>query len=309
MTGGTGGIGLVAANEFLQTGADLIVGARDPSAVPMDLAHKATVATLDLERLTSVRSFAASVVEWLGTAEIDALVLNAGTQVSDITRRTADGFETTFAVNHLAHYFLLRLLMPRLASGATVVITTSNLHDPKTNSVAPPEHADALRLAVGKIRVDSSKRDRMEALRAYAASKLCNLLTARALSESPLALEKRLQVIAFNPGFTPGTGLMRGQPYVVRLVSRVVMSVTHMFRRMNTLQGGGSLLANLTLGRLTPPAHHLYASQVEGQLTWPLPSDLACDDAVMMQLWRDSEALVNQVVPGCIATRRHSQLT
>ena len=45
----------------------------------------------------------------------------------------------TFGVNHLAHDLLLRLLLPKLAYGATVVITTSDTHDPKTNPLAPKQ--------------------------------------------------------------------------------------------------------------------------------------------------------------------------
>jgi NAD(P)-dependent dehydrogenase (short-subunit alcohol dehydrogenase family) len=47
-------------------------------------------------------------------ADIDALVLNAGAQFPNLDQRTEDGSETTFAVNHLAHYLLLRFLLPKL---------------------------------------------------------------------------------------------------------------------------------------------------------------------------------------------------
>jgi hypothetical protein len=50
--------------------------------------------------------------------------------------------------NHLAHYLLLRLLLPRLAQGATVVLTTSCTHDPAEKTIiATPLHADARFLA------------------------------------------------------------------------------------------------------------------------------------------------------------------
>jgi NAD(P)-dependent dehydrogenase (short-subunit alcohol dehydrogenase family) len=62
-----------------------------------------------------VRSFAKAVDERLGASPIDALVLNAG-RSGDAAGRTVDGFETTFAVNHLAHYLLLRPLVPRANS-------------------------------------------------------------------------------------------------------------------------------------------------------------------------------------------------
>ncbi|WP_165848553.1 hypothetical protein [Mesorhizobium delmotii] len=62
--------------------------------------------------------------------------------------RSADGYEITFATNHLGHYLLLRLLMPRLADDANVIITTSGTHDPADQtSFPPPRHADGWLLA------------------------------------------------------------------------------------------------------------------------------------------------------------------
>jgi NAD(P)-dependent dehydrogenase (short-subunit alcohol dehydrogenase family) len=61
---------------------------------------------LDLTKLASVRAFATSVRERLGHTRIDALVLNAGVIRPDVTGRTVDGFETTFAVNHLAAQYI-----------------------------------------------------------------------------------------------------------------------------------------------------------------------------------------------------------
>ena len=48
----------------------------------------------------------------------------------------------------------------------------------------------------------------------------------------------------------------------------------------------------MALGRVVSPEGQLYVSQVERRLTWPDPSELASDDAVMGNLWRDSAALV-----------------
>ncbi|MEJ0051561.1 MAG: SDR family NAD(P)-dependent oxidoreductase [Methylovirgula sp.] len=293
MTGATSGIGLVASRLLLDAGNELMIGARSPATVPVDEARRAKVAPLDLERLGSVRHFATAVEEWLSGTHIDGLVLNAGTQVSDMRHRTEDGFETTFAVNHLAHYLLLRLLMPRLAPGAIVVITTSNLHDPKTNAIAPPEHADAGKLAAGQVRQNPNSQDSIAPLRAYAASKLCNLLTARALASSTFAQERGLRVVAFNPGFTPGTRLTRRHPLAFRLFFAARVAVLRTFQRMNTANGGGSLLADIALGQVVPPDGRFYVSQVKRQLTWPDPSELAGDNAVMMKLWRDSAALVD----------------
>jgi NAD(P)-dependent dehydrogenase (short-subunit alcohol dehydrogenase family) len=288
MTGGTAGIGLAAA-ERLRNAPDVrvLVGARGQAPGGVE------TRPLDLGRLTSVRGFAEAAGEWLGEARmIDALVLNAGTQVRNLGQRTEDGFEATFAVNHLAHYLLLRLLAPRLADGAIVVITTSNLHDPKTNPIAPPEHADAGRLAHGQVTLSPGAKDAMAPLRAYAASKLCNVLTARALASSHLARARRLRAIAFNPGFTPRTRLTRNYGLPFRVFFALLAPVLGVFRRPNTVTGGGNLLADLALGRVVPPEGRLYASQVRRVLTWPAPSELASDDAVMAKLWRDSAAMV-----------------
>jgi NAD(P)-dependent dehydrogenase (short-subunit alcohol dehydrogenase family) len=287
MTGGTSGIGLTAAQQMRRVpDVRLLVGARGKASAGIESLP------LDMERLASVRSFAAAVEKWLGEASLDGLVLNAATQVGDVHERTEDGFETTFAVNHLTHYLLLRLLIPRLASGATVVITTSNLHDPKTNSIAPPEVADAEKLARGQIELNYKSRGMRLALRAYATSKLCNLLTARALASSAYAHQRGLRVIAFNPGFTPGTQLTRNRSRGLKLLFAVLVPILNPILRFNTIAGSGRLLADLALSRVAPPPGRLYASQVKRRLTWPDPSELASDDAVMAKLWRDSAALV-----------------
>ena len=283
MTGATAGIGLAAADRLRGENARLLIGARSGVLGGDSLA-------LDLASVSSVRSFAAAVESQLGDANIDGLVLNAGMQTHSIDARTEDALETTFATNHLAHYLLLRLLMPRLAQGATVVITTSDLHDPKTNSLAPPEHADAALLARGQTRLHSSS-DVMAVMRAYAASKLCNLLTAYALSTSAFARARGLRVVAFNPGLTPGTGLIRNQPRVFKFLFGLFVSMLGPLLRMNTVAGGGDLLADLVLGRITPPAGRIFASQSKRQLSWPDPSTMATD-LVAAKLWRDSAALV-----------------
>jgi len=288
MTGGTAGIGLAAA-ELIRRAPDvrLLVGARGDAAGPVE------TRPLDLARLASVRAFAEDVGAWLGDGGmINALALNAGLQARNIDQRTEDGFETTFAVNHLAHYLLLRLLAPRLADGAIVVITTSNLHDPNTNPIAPPEHADAERLARGQLTLGPGARDRMAVMRAYAASKLCNVLTARALASSELARARRLRVIAFNPGFTPGTRLTRNHSLAFQGVFAVAAQILGVFQRQNTVADGGCLLADLALGHIPPPEGRLYASQVRRELTWPDVSHLARDDEAMAKLWRDSAAMV-----------------
>ena len=134
MTGATSGIGANAAVRIAaQPNIRLIIGARGGHSGP----EGAEVIPLDLASLASVRTFADDVKKRLDGAHIDMLVLNAGIQTSDATQRTVDGFEVTFAVNHLAHYLLARLLVPCMADDGRLVITTSDTHDPAVFSGAP----------------------------------------------------------------------------------------------------------------------------------------------------------------------------
>jgi NAD(P)-dependent dehydrogenase (short-subunit alcohol dehydrogenase family) len=121
MTGGSSGFGAVAVQRLNQApDIRLLVGARSPSLDAI---------SLDLTRLESARTFAGSVRERVGDTRIDALLLNAGTILPHDSARTADGYEMTFAVNHLSQYLLVRLLMPALADQARIVLTTSGTHD------------------------------------------------------------------------------------------------------------------------------------------------------------------------------------
>lgn len=189
MTGGTSGFGAIAAERLTRSGkARLILGARRTTpggdSIP-----------LDLTELDSVRAFAAAVRERLGQTPVDALVLNAGVIHPHVDGRTADGFESTFAVNHLAHHLLVRLLLPALRDGALVVLTTSGTYDPATRAgLTPPRHAEADLLAHPDRDPGLDPRPRKAGEHAYTASKLCAVLTALTLSRLP---DRRLTALAY----------------------------------------------------------------------------------------------------------------
>jgi NAD(P)-dependent dehydrogenase (short-subunit alcohol dehydrogenase family) len=288
MTGGTSGLGQVAASRLLATpGTRLLLGARRPGP------PEAETIPLDLAYLASVRSFAAAVGERLGTDPIDTLVLNAG-RSGDAAARTADGLETTFAVNHLAHYLLLRLLLPRLADHARIVLTTSGTHDPAQRApLPPPRHADAQLLAHPELDPDRDRQPRAASGRAYTASKLCVVLTARALAAQPEARARQFTVIAYDPGRTPGTGLLRNHGPALRALWQALGSplLRPLVPRANSCTAAGGTLAELALGRARPPAGRIYAALRRDELTWPDPSELARRDDLMHALWRDSATL------------------
>jgi NAD(P)-dependent dehydrogenase (short-subunit alcohol dehydrogenase family) len=133
MTGATSGIGAQAVKRLAAAPDTLVLaGARGTGRT----VSGAEVFPLDLASLASVRAFADAVKQRLGDAKIEMLVLNAGAQFR-IGQRSVDGFEMTFAVNYLAHYLLARLLMPSVAEGGRLVITTSDTHDHSIMPGAP----------------------------------------------------------------------------------------------------------------------------------------------------------------------------
>ncbi|NLU79205.1 SDR family NAD(P)-dependent oxidoreductase [Micromonospora sp. HNM0581] len=258
-----------------------------PDALPLDLAQLDSVRTF-------VRTFVRAVVERLDGTAIDALVLNAGLSFRDADRRTVDGFETTFAVNHLAHYLLIRLLMPHLAPEATVILTTSGTHDPDHPTLlpTPPRHADARLLARPETDPERDTDPRAAGGRAYTSSKLCVVLTARALAARPEAVNGRWRVVAFDPGPTPGTGLLRDTSLAMRAAWRLLSPATRLMPRFNRRDAVAAALNDLTLGVVTAPPGRCYARVVRNQLTWTDPSRLARSDLARDALWADSADLL-----------------
>ena len=282
MTGATAGFGPYTAEQLVAAGHDLTIGAR--GAVPGSLAGKVTVLPLDMDALANVRAFAAS----CGDAPIDALILNAGLQLST-PAKSADGFERTFAVNHLAHYLLLRLLKDRLAPGARVILTGSGTHDPAEKTpVTPPVHADAERLAHPERDPTAEISNRKAGFRAYSTSKLCNIMTAREGAKRIPGLS----FMSFDPGYVPHTGLARDNPKWVGTVASYILPLLMKKDRSSTIPRSGSYLAVLATDPKFADCRGDYWSVRGPDLVNMEPSILARDDTACAKLWDDSAAMV-----------------
>ncbi|WP_217698103.1 SDR family NAD(P)-dependent oxidoreductase [Parapedobacter luteus] len=288
MTGATSGIGKEAVQRLAQQpGTRIIVGARGRGRI---VPEGTEVFPLDLTSLESVRSFAASVKKQLGDTTIDVLVLNAAVQAKDNQQQSADGFELMFAVNHLSHYLLARLLWPHMTASGVIVFTTSDTHDPALIPFAP-KTLDPHGLA--------NPQKKEWGMRAYAASKLCNLLTARSFAAINTKEGRGISVIAYNPGLTGGTSLT-GKPsrfmrILLPLVLRPLSRVVSLFKPpffVGTPERAGGVLANLASGEIRLPEGRVYASLVRGKVTFPDPSQLAQRDEVKDLLWRASAKMV-----------------
>ncbi|MFM9936888.1 MAG: SDR family NAD(P)-dependent oxidoreductase [Novosphingobium sp.] len=283
MTGATAGFGLFAAERLVEAGATLTIGARSPAALPFALTGRAHALPLDLDALANVRTFAAA----LGDGPIDVLLLNAGLQLAK-PATSADGFERTFAVNHLAHYLMLRLLAPRLRPGARVILTGSGTHDPAEKTpVTPPVHANADWLAHPETDPHRETRTRQACFRAYSSSKLCNIMTAREAAKHLPGIS----FMSFDPGYVPHTGLGRDNGRVIATLVSYILPFVMKRDRSSTIPRSGQFLADLALG---PP----YAActgdywSVRGPALLSLePSVLARNDAACAKLWDDSARL------------------
>lgn len=131
ITGGTSGIGLAVARQFIQEGARVVVtGMQEETlaAARQDLRGGALVVRADAGDADAQARLAALVQERFG--QLDVAILNAGIGVfRRLEQWDEEAFDRSFAVNFKGPFFLLRALLPVLANPASVVLTGSvNAH-------------------------------------------------------------------------------------------------------------------------------------------------------------------------------------
>jgi retinol dehydrogenase-12 len=273
VTGATDGIGWVTARELAGMGARVLLVGRNEQkgqralagirkAVPgADLAfHRA-----DLSLMTEVRRLARNVAE--SEARLDVLVNNAG-GLFQHRQETAEGFERTFALNHLNYFLLTNLLLGKLgeAPAARIVNVASRAHEG------------------GRLNFDDLQASRnYKGWPVYRASKLANVLFTRALAEQLKG--SGVTANALHPGFVR-TAFGGGNPLVFRLAVRAAMLV---------------LAISVEEGAKTS-IHLASSSEVEGlsggyyaKSRLIQPSAAAKDDAAAERLWQVSEAMVARV--------------
>ncbi len=179
ITGANSGLGLTAARALGAAGAHVVLAVRDlergrsaASTVP----GPTDVRRLDLADLASVREFAEA---WDG--DLDVLVNNAGVMATP-EGRTADGFEMQIGTNHLGHFALTNLLLPRVTD--RVVTLSSGAH------------------RMGQIRFEDLHFERgYNRWRAYGQSKLANLLFTLELQRRLSEADSPVRALAAHPGW------------------------------------------------------------------------------------------------------------
>jgi NAD(P)-dependent dehydrogenase (short-subunit alcohol dehydrogenase family) len=135
ITGGTSGIGQVAAEKLAVMGARIVLIARDKARADATLARirqrgpglNHTLHIADLSSMEAVRRVGAEIAA--AEPRIDVLINNAGAMFYD-RQVTVDGLERTFATNHMAYFILTLALRTSLiaAAPARVINTASDAH-------------------------------------------------------------------------------------------------------------------------------------------------------------------------------------
>ncbi len=244
---------------------------RDVARLPDDVRRWAgvTPAVLDLSDLSSVRRFTDQV------DDLDVLVANAGVMGVPPTR-TVDGFELQFATNHLGHFALANLLLPRLSD--RVVVVGSRSH------------------AAGDLPLDDLNWERRPYRRyaAYAQSKLANLLFTSELQRRLTAAGSPLRAVAAHPGYT-STGIQG------RTGLRAFTAVSDLGNRLVGMPVERGVLPLLFATTCDVPGNSYVGPHRPFQLYgWPVQvgrSALASDPELAKALWAASEELTGVRFP------------
>ncbi len=187
ITGATSGVGAVAAETLASRGARIIFTARDRTRGLATLARlraiephaNHSVHYADLSIIAQMKRVAGEIAGI--EPQIDVMINNAGMMTNRRTL-TEDGLELTFATNHMSYFVLTSLLRDRFAPGARIVSTASAMH------------------TRGALNFDDLQSTRnFSGMRAYANSKLCNILFTRELARRLRGTT--ITANCFHPGF------------------------------------------------------------------------------------------------------------
>jgi NAD(P)-dependent dehydrogenase (short-subunit alcohol dehydrogenase family) len=279
VTGASSGIGLETAKALVAHGARVVLAVRGEAkgrdaAKVMPGPGSAEVALLDLASLDSVRAFARA---W-DSRPVDLLINNAGVMIPPLSR-TKDGFELQFGTNHLGHFALTNLILPRITSTGRVVTVSSDAH------------------RFGRIDFDDLNWEhrRYRAWRAYGQSKLANLLFTAELQRRLTEAGVAVLSMAAHPGYA-ATNL---QSHSGSRVMEFAMGT--LGNRLLAQDAASGALPTLYAATADLPGNTFAGpSGFGGTRGTPAPcarSKAAGDTAVARRLWQVSEQLTGVSFP------------
>ncbi|MFJ9116731.1 oxidoreductase [Streptomyces sp. NPDC102394] len=282
VTGANSGLGIATVEALAGAGAHVVLAVRDPArgtAAAARVNGSVEVRRLDLADLSSVREFAA---QWQG--DLDLLVNNAG--VMNIPESaTKDGFETQFGTNHLGHFALTNLLLPRITD--RVVTVSSGAH---RMPGSPRIHFDNLNLT-----------GEYAPIKAYSQSKLANLLFTLELQRRLEAAGSSVRALAAHPGWA-ATNLQSHDGSALR---RVAMRVGNRFIAQDNR--AGALPTLYAAVQDLPGASYVGPDglgEMRGAPALVGRSAAASDPVTARRLWDVSEELTGVAFPLSAAVAR-----
>ena len=287
VTGPTSGIGKATALELAKHGIIVLVG-RDTNkltAVRGEIEREggqAVQIVCDLSDIASVRRAVASILDF--QLPLAGLINNAGMHQVQPTK-SAQGWDMSFATNHLGPFVLTEALMPHLPDGANVVFIASGVEDPerkpaKMAGFRGGRYISAEASSRGKWEPGGSKAPGADA---YATSKQCALATALEFArETP-----RLYINAVEPGFTPATALGREASAFVRFLLNVLPLLAPVMKYWSTPEQAARVITKVALN--APRATGVYYDD-EGHLM--LASTLVRDPAFQARVVAETRKLL-----------------
>jgi NAD(P)-dependent dehydrogenase (short-subunit alcohol dehydrogenase family) len=272
ITGANGGLGEVTARELARVGGHVILAVRNTekgraAAGRMAGPGHVEVRQLDLQDLSSVRRFAEDI------DKVDVLVNNAGIMATKHAV-TVDGFEGQIGTNHLGHFALTNLLLPKLTD--RVVTVSSLMH-----------HFGYISLN------DLNFQSRpYSAWLAYSQSKLANLLFTSELQRRLDAAPTSLRALAAHPGWShthlQGNSGRKVGDAVVLAADRIVSTDADFGARQTLYAVTRDLPGNTFVG----PRFGLYGRTQPTWRNWP-----AKRAGTAAGLWELSERLTGAKFP------------
>ncbi|MFE7116918.1 oxidoreductase [Streptomyces sp. NPDC057654] len=274
VTGANSGIGLVTARVLAERGAQVVLAVRNQEkgeAAAATMTGPVRVRALDLADLSSVRAFAHGL-----PGPVDLLVNNAGLSLGPLSR-TADGFESQFGTNHLGHFALTNLLLPRIKER---VVTVASLG----HRIGSLDFSDL-----------QWERRPYRPNAAYAQSKPANLLFAAELQRRLSRAGSRVISMAAHPGIS-STNLMRAEekPSLGYGVERLLVGLVAHSAEAGALPTLYAATADL------PGDSYVGPDRLWGMRGAPTPAGRATrahDGSAARRLWEVSEELTGTCFP------------
>lgn len=293
VTGANSGLGLETAMALSRDPSALVILAcRDPDRGDDALRQvraaggEGMLLPLDLTSQASVRAFTAR-FRASGLPPLAGIVCNAGISNTGAPQSTTEGYETTFAVNHLNHYLLVRLLLDELGLNGRITFVSSSGHDPEQRTGMPaPNYTEARTLAF------DFEEGRSAGLRRYTTSKLCNILCtyelSRRLATSSDNRRASIRVNVLDPGLMTNTNLGRSLPKLVQWLIRYSAPLARLFTdNVHSTRTSGARLAALTSEPDGGPGGRYFSN---GK---PVASSaVSYDERLQRELWDSSAAMV-----------------